>query len=213
VAQPEGSRSRFELRASADGAVRLGIRGHPREAGSLVLQLLPKGRFTLALTGLEGGGEGLPLSFGMTRDDTQVCVPPPGSRHGVSSYGAGVYQADELERCPGEEAASPRRQGSTHAQSIWGMSVWATLLVTGDRPDLCHGRAGLMLNRYICGRMTGRGIRGHEQIDLVLAGACPFEPLVDPIQDPVGEACTIMPIGSPEWRATLVLSWDLVAHP
>lgn len=212
---PEGS-SRYRFSASSNGEVRLVPRPRrARQTSALLLRLRPGGRFELALTPLEGGEPGVPLKYALFRSDEQSCIVEPGTRAGESFYEDGVYSSFYRQPCPNEEGGSTDpRVGKPRQHTIWGADVWASS-ANAIKQDFCRHITTGTQDLTLCGRIgRGAALRGQAKQDAgnphFVPGGCPFRPFrPHPIKDGVGHACTVMPVGNPDWKVDTSLSWNL----
>jgi hypothetical protein len=215
---PENS-SAYQFRASSRGTVHLVSRPRrARQTSGLILRLLPRGRFALSLIPLDAGQPGNPLEYVMSRSDRQSCITSPAFRSGEMSYENGRFEAVERSRCPDEEPSPDRREGrAVKGHTIWGANVWASH-ANPIRQDFCRHVTTGNQNLTLCGRVRDGGhLRGRVAQDggnpHFVQGGCPFEPwgpggLPHPL-DGIGTACTVMPIGGPDWATTTRLRWKL----
>lgn len=225
VKQDGSGTSRLFFGARAEGNVRLLRRPKgPRETSGLILRLRPRGRFTLELVPLRGHGDGLPLDFGLNREDVQDCFVGPGTRRGVQTYRNGVFQIREVARCPDEEPAEPVTVGAPRQPTIWGANVWAPPESGFWQPNVCRGRVSNLPVLRVCGRVRDDGMRGAREVGgknvvggspygYPTPGICAFFPRgprgaeLPPPTDGLYEACSRMDLGA-DWNRRTVVRWS-----
>jgi hypothetical protein len=226
VKQGEGGTARLTFGARANGAVRFVRRPNgPRETSGLILRLRPRGRFTLELIPLKGHGAGVPLEYGLNREDEQSCFSTPGTRRGRQLYTRGVFQTIELARCPDEEPSDPIRVGVPSNPTIWGANVWAPPEAGFWQPDICRGRVAALPTLRVCGRVRGsrmkgtslvggRNVVGGSRHGYPTNGICAFFPGgpnaadLPPPTDGLYDACSRMDLGT-DWNRRTVVRWNL----
>ena len=212
----EGS-AEYTFQAQSEGVVRLLRRPRgARETGGLGLSLRPGGRFRLHLGQLDGGEQGVPLRYELSRSDSQKC-PRLGSGKGVMRYRDGVFESAVTQPCPDQEPSQPRREGKpARGSSIWGANVWAPSS-QAEKHDLCRRVTSGAQNLSICGRRRRGGLLQGRLAQnagdaLVVPGGCPFQPWGAARRGPLDGihiACSVMPIGVPDWEAYTSMRWKL----
>lgn len=214
---PESS-AEYTFKARSEGVVRLLRRPRgPRQTGGLGLRLRSGGRFMLYLGQLDGGEQGVPLHYELSRSDSQHCITHPAFGTGEMRYSHGVFTSATTRLCPDQEPSEPRRVGSpSRGQTIWGANVWAP----SSQPvkqNLCRRFTSGSQNLSVCGkRRRGGLVQGRFAQDggepHLVPGGCPFEPWGAARRGPldgIHTACSVMPVGNADWAAYTGVRWKL----
>jgi hypothetical protein len=213
---------RTDLFGRAFGNVRIVRRpSDPAEAGALLLRLLPHGRFTLSLSPLRLGDDGLRLNFELLTEGSQPCESGlGGTMGGREIFNQGVYEVIETDRRPGAAPFPGRRVGKPYTPTIWGIDIWNPPELSNPQPDVYHGRIlpppgvanATICGRYRRGRIAGKTVLGGNR-GYVIRGICVFCPLGTRLPEPddgIWEACLKMDPGA-WWRVRTVFRWSFAA--